>query len=125
MLIAVAAFGVFMCAACIVGMISPSLLTSLVPWFLKQRMAMVLAVGVRLAIGVLLIMAAPDSLYPLAFRILGGAMIFAAAVLPILGIARLARLVNWVAGWPPLALRAWLVFGFAFGAFLVYGTGLV
>lgn len=125
MLIAVAAFGAFMCLACVAGFIAPTMLTRLVPWFLKLRYAMVFAVGVRLAIGVLLIMAAPATLYPTAFRVLGGLMLLAAFVLPFLGIDRIARIVNWVAGWPSLAMRAWLLVGFAFGVFLIYGTGLV
>jgi hypothetical protein len=125
LLISIAAIGGFLCLACIVGFVVPTLLTRLVPWFLQLPGALAIAVAVRIAIGVALIVAAPDTRYPFAFQILGGLMLLAAAVLPLLGIARITRLVNWVAGWPPLAMRAWLVLGFAFGAFLVYGIGLV
>jgi len=125
LLILIAAIGGFLCCACIVGFVVPTLLTRLVPWFLQLRGALAIAVAVRLAIGVVLIVAAPDTRYPLAFQILGGLMLLAAAVLPLLGIARISRLVNWVAGWPPLAMRAWLCLGFGFGAFLLYGSGLV
>ena len=125
LLISIAAIGGFLCFACVVGFVIPTLLTRLVPWFLQLRGALAFAVAVRLAIGAVLIVAAPDTRYPLAFQILGGLMLLAAAVLPLLGIARISRLVNWVAGLPSLAIRAWLCLGFGFGAFLLYGSGLV
>ena len=84
-----------------------------------------LAVGIRLLLGVALIVAAPASLFPLVFRVIGVIAILAALALPIMGIERIRRLVGWFAALPSLALRLWLVFGFAFGAFLVYGTGVL
>ena len=125
LLMGIAALGVFLCFACIVGFIKPMTLTALVPWFLKLRGALAFAVAVRLAIGIALIVAAPDTRYPLAFQILGGLMLLAAAALPLIGLARVTRLVNWVAGWPPVAMRGWLLVGFAFGAFLIVGSGQV
>ena len=125
MLIAAAAFGAFLCAACIVGFIRPALLTNLVPWFLKLRWAMLLRRGRATAdwrgadprgTGLALPAGVPG--------IIGWLMIVAAVVLPIVGRERIVRLVNWVAAWPAVAMRAWLIVGFAFGAFLVYGTGL-
>lgn len=124
-MIAIAAVGAFICLTCIVGVIFPAKLTGLAPWFLKLRGALWIAVVARLAIGALLIQSAPDSRFPLAFQILGWVMVVAALLIPFIGIVRLTRLVDWVIAWPPMAMRAWLILGFAFGAFLVYGTGLI
>jgi hypothetical protein len=84
-----------------------------------------LAVGIRLLLGIALIVSAPQSLFPTAFRVLGVIAVVIALALPVIGIERIRRLVAWFAALPPLALRLWLVFGFAVGAFLIYGSGVL
>ncbi len=125
MLIIVAIVGVLVCLGCIVGIASPATLLGVVRSIMNKPAMVYLAIGVRFALGVLLILAAPAALYPLVFRIIGGIAILAALGLIVMGRERIIKLVEWFAGMPASAVRAWLVFGFVFGAFLVYGTGLV
>jgi len=125
MLIVIAIVGVLVCLGCIVGIASPSTLLGVVRAFMNKPGLIYLAVAVRLALGVLLILAAPASLFPMVFRVIGAIAIIAALALIFMGRVRIIKLVEWFVRMPPAAIRAWLIFGFAFGAFLVYGTGLV
>jgi hypothetical protein len=125
MLVIVAAVGALVCLGCIVGIVSPAALLGVVRSVMNKPGLVYLAIGVRLGLGVILILAAPASLFPLVFRIIGVVAIIAALGLLVMGRARITRLVEWFAGMPERSVRAWLVFGVAFGAFLVYGTGLV
>jgi hypothetical protein len=125
MLIIVAVVGVLVCLGCIVGIASPATLLRVVRSVMNTPAMVYLVVGVRLALGGVLILAAPAALFPLVFRIIGVIAIIAALALLVMGRARIIKLVEWFAGMPASAVRAWLVFGFAFGAFLVYGSGLI
>ncbi|MGI9343354.1 MAG: hypothetical protein ACR2QV_10915 [Gammaproteobacteria bacterium] len=124
MLTIVAVFGLLVCLGCIVGIAATSVLMRIMDMVMSRPGILYLAVGVRLLLGVALIVAAPASLFPVLFRIFGVIAILAALALPIMGIERIRRLVAWVAALPSIALRLWLVVGFAFGAFLIYGTGI-
>ncbi|MFW2403930.1 MAG: hypothetical protein ACN4GT_04115 [Gammaproteobacteria bacterium] len=124
MLMIVAAVGVLVCLGCIVGIVSPNTLMGVVRSVMNKPIMIYLAVGVRLALGVLLILVASASLFPLVFRVIGAIAILAALGLLLMGRARIVKLVEFFAGMSAGAFRAWLIFGFVFGAFLVYGTGL-
>lgn len=125
MLTIIALFGLLVCLGCIVGIAATPVFMRIMDMAMARPGILYLAVGIRLLLGVALIVAAPDSLFPVLFRIVGVVAILAALALPIMGIERIRRLVGWFAALPPLALRLWLVFGFAFGAFLIYGTGVL
>jgi hypothetical protein len=83
---------------------------------------MYVAVMVRLTIGVLLVLAAPHSLFPLAFEILGWIAIVAALLVPVVGRERIDRLLDWWSRRSTLGIRLWSLAGLAFGCFLVYGA---
>jgi hypothetical protein len=78
------------------------------------------AVVARLILGAALVIAAPGSRFPLIFEILGWFAIFAAVVIVLMGRERLRRFVALFERMSPLLIRIWLLFGAAFGAFLVY-----
>jgi hypothetical protein len=79
------------------------------------------AIVLRLVLGAALVIAAPESRFPLFFEILGGIAIVAAVALLLMGRERLRKFVAWFERMPPAMIRVWLLFGIAFGAFLVYG----
>ena len=81
-----------------------------------------LAVVIRLIFGAALVIAAPDSRFPLIFEVLGWLAIFAALVIVFMGRARLRRFMALFERMSPVFIRIWLLFGAAFGAFLVYGV---
>lgn len=125
MLIIVAVVGVLVCLGFIVGIASPATLLGVVRSVMNKPALLWAAVGVRLPIGIVLILAAPASLFPLVFRVLGVIAILETLGLVLMGQARIIKLAEWFTGMSVSAVRAWLICGFALGAFLVYGTGLV
>ena len=123
MLVAIAIFGVLVCLGSLVGIVAPGRLIGVVRKVMYLPSVLYLAVIVRIALGVLLIASASVSRFPTAFLTIGWIAIAAALAIPFIGQVRLIRLMEWFAGLPAVAIRGWLVFGFALGVFLIYGAG--
>lgn len=115
-------FGAAVSAASVWGIVSPSGLITAVRTVFDNSWGMPLAVIVRLVLGAALILVAPEAKFPMFFKIVGGVVILTAILLPIIGKERIRRLLAWAEGWPVPGIRLWLLFGFAFGAFLIYGV---
>ncbi len=118
----VAVFGILIFAASCWGVAAPRRLLRTVEGMMASGIGMPFAVGVRLILGAALIAAAPGSLTPRIFVIVGGFSITAAVVLPFIGRENVSRLVQWLEIWPSYVLRSWLVFGALFGAYLAYAV---
>jgi hypothetical protein len=112
-------FGVLVTALGAVGLARPVALISLVerPW--QTRAGLLLAVAVRVVLGVALLVAAPDSRFPATLRALGGLSLLAAVALPLVGFERLRRFVQWWAERPSGFVRAWSAAALLFGVFVV------
>jgi len=80
----------------------------------------VLAVSLRILIGILFIIAAPGTRASLFVQTVGVIAILAGLLLAILGPARLQQFVVWFLAKPDGFFRAISVFGFAFGAVVVW-----
>lgn len=104
------------------GVFSPAGLTKTVFGVFDKPYTMHLAVGVRLVLGAALILAAPESRFPIGFLVLGWAAIVAAVLIAIAGKERIKKVMEWGTRQPPLAMRAWCLLGVAFGAFLFAGV---
>ncbi len=118
-LVAGAALSVLVC----IGIVSPAQVLSFVGRTMASPWGIVLAVGIRLVLGVAMLVAAPASPYPLAFTVVGWIAIAAAVVGLLLGRQRLQRFAQWwIDRFGPVGTRAWLVIALAFAAFLVYGV---
>ena len=105
------------------GMLAPAKLVTMVTSAMDKPWGIYVAVVVRLVLGAALIIAASASLFPVAFQVLGAIAIVAAVALAVMGRERIRRLIAW---WTekmsaPM-IRLWLLFGMAFGGFLVYGV---
>ena len=120
--IVVRVLGAVIIAASLFGMVAPVSLIAAVRRVTRNPAGLGFAVGVRIVLGASLLTAAQVSDFPAAFTVLGWIAILAAIGLLILGRSRMSRLVAWVARWPSGAIRAALVFGLLFGAFLIYGV---
>lgn len=119
---AVIGIGAIISLICLTGIMMPAQLLHAVKAAWAYRAALLVAVSVRLATGVLLVLAAPHSRFPLTFRILGWFVIVAALLLPLVGRERIGRLLD---GWSrrsAAVIRLWALAGLAFGCFLVYGA---
>lgn len=115
-------FGAAICVACVWGIYSPSGLMTAVRTGWDKSWGMPAAVIVRLALGALLIYVAPETRFPVFFKVLGGMAMLAAILLLLVGKDRISRLMAWFERMPALGIRLWLLFGIAFGALLIYGV---
>jgi len=113
-------FGAATCIVCALGIYAPNRLIEAVKSIWGKRWGIYAAVIVRLLLGTLLIIAAPDSRFPVVFKALGWLSIIAAILIPSLGRTRLDRLINWFTALPSSLVRFWLLFGIEFGGFLIY-----
>jgi hypothetical protein len=105
------------------GMFAPDKLMTFVTSAMDQHRGMYIAIAVRLALGLALISVAPASLFPVVFQVLGWIAIISAIALAAAGRERVRRLIAWVSErFSAFMVRLWLLFGIAFGAFLVYGV---
>jgi hypothetical protein len=105
------------------GMSEPTRLMTFVTSAMDKQWGIYIAVIVRLALGVALIVVAPSSKFPIAFQVLGWIAIVAAVALVAMGRERLRRfIVWWSERFSASIIRLWLMFGLAFGAFLIYGV---
>ena len=118
--ILVLAFGVMVCALSLWGFFAPGKLLKLVNGAIEKDWGIHLAVVARLLLGTALIISAPDSCFPLTFEILGWIAIAAAVIILFLGRERLRKFLSWFERFSHAAIRLWLLFGIAFGAFLIY-----
>ena len=80
----------------------------------------VMAVAIRIAMGVLLWVLAEDLRHPMVMRILAVIAVAAAIVILLMGRARLDRLVDWWLARSDALVRVSLLFAAAFGGYLVY-----
>jgi hypothetical protein len=76
--------------------------------------------ALRIAIGLVFVLAAPASRAPRTVRVLGLIVIIAGLSTPWFGVARARAVVNWLATAEPLLMRLDAVVGMAIGGFLVY-----
>jgi hypothetical protein len=76
--------------------------------------------GLRIAIGLVFVLAAPASRSPRTLRVLGLIVIVAGLSTPWFGVGRGRAVVNWLASAGPLLMRLDASVGMALGGFLVY-----
>jgi hypothetical protein len=119
---AIMGIGAIISLVCLTGVMLPAQLLHAVKASWQYPGAIYVAVLVRLAIGVLLVLAAPHSRFPLAFEILGWIAIVAALLVPVVGRERIGRLLDWWSRRSTPGIRLWSLAGLAFGCFLVYGA---
>lgn len=102
------------------GIFLPEKLVTRVRSFMAGRHGMVTAIGVRLLLAALLWFTAPDSQTPTIFRVFAIITLAAAVVFPFVGIDRIRKLIDYVAGWPKWALRLDCLLGAVLGLFLLW-----
>ena len=121
--IVVLAMGAAICVFAAWGVYAPQELMRLLKGIMEKDWAIHLAIAVRLAMGIALIFAAPESRFPLAFLILGWVAIAAGVAVALMGRQRLRRFINWwIERFSPAGIRLWLLFAIAFGGILIYGV---
>jgi hypothetical protein len=115
-------FGAATIVAGIIIVIYPESIFGLVRRKLDSLGLHILAVVVRIIIGVALIMCAAESKYPTAILILGWISIVAASVLGIMGRSNFKRLMSWALSVAPSFGRIGGLLAILFGGFLIYAV---
>ena len=119
MTLLVVLLGMLIAGLGVVGSVRPQLITgAVVGW--QPRTRSLAAIGVRVIFGVVLLLGASDSRFPVVLYVLGGIALVTAVALALLGATRTDRLVQWWFGQPLGLIRTWLLGAVLFGAFLVY-----
>jgi uncharacterized membrane protein YjfL (UPF0719 family) len=118
----VAAVGTVIALLCIWGLFSPQKLVDYVKGVMDDSRGLAIAVGMRILLGLALLVAAGSSQFPQIFQVLGWLALAAAVVLLIVGAELPRKLIAGVAAMNPLLIRVWLLFGVAFGAFLSFAA---
>jgi hypothetical protein len=115
-------FGLLIVSTCLCSLFKPQWLFEFARPMLEQGWLMSLAVGIRVALGIALLLVAEASAFPLTFKILGGIALVAAVALPFIGMTRIKTLIDWMETLPAIAIRLWVVVGIALGGFLLLGV---
>jgi hypothetical protein len=113
-------FGLLIFLAGIIIVINPDTIFGVLRNNLEKVSLHVLAVGVRVVIGILLILSASASKYPTIIAILGWLSLVAAATLFVIGRRRFLRLMCWALSLPQPYSRISGLVAMAFGGFLVH-----
>lgn len=113
--------GVVIAVIGVVGVLVPASFRSLINAFRSRSMLYVAAV-IRIAIGIVLILAAPECLFPLGIRVLGILAIVAGAVLPFLKQSVVDALFDWMAQMSSGVIRSWALVAVVLGGFLIYAA---
>lgn len=106
----------------IIIVINPETIFGLLRNKLESLSLHILAVVVRVILGVALIMYATESRYPTVISILGWISIVAASVLGIMGHTNFKRLMSWALSLAPSFGRIGGLLAILFGSFLIYAV---
>lgn len=115
------ALSLMIIALCVFGMAQPHRLVALVR-SVDSTAGLSAAVVVRLLLAATLWLTAPVSHTPTVFKALAAIALIAAVALPLIGRARMGRLIDYFATWPQWLIRAQCVVGAAFGVFLIWSV---
>ena len=120
MMLLIVGFGMAMAVAGVSIVINPELIFGYLRRNSDSPGVHLLAILVRLVLGVLLVVYAGASRYPLIMEILGWLSLTAAIVLGLIGRRRFIGLMSWALGFTGAMGRVAGLFAVAFGGFLVY-----
>jgi len=101
----------------LIGASRPRVLRMLVRSFRSAAM-LYLAAAIRVALGIVLLIAAPGCRFTIGVYVLGVITLFSGLILPVLGKARFLALVDWWLGLSDGTIRAWVFLAILYGAFL-------
>jgi uncharacterized protein YhfF len=113
--------GVLMASLGVLGAYVPEVFLAVVTFFQPAPMIYVAAV-VRMAVGVILWLAAADSRTPMLFRVLGAFLFAGGALTPFFGAAIGRTILHMWASYGHAMVRAWGLVATALGVFIIYSV---
>lgn len=114
------AIGVIASGFGLMGVLRPSRLQSIVAAVWRAPWGPYTVGSLRVAVGVILLVVAPESRFPTALGVIAVLAIIGGLAVPAIGRERARRFVDWWRGQHDTFVRAWAVAAAAFGAFIVY-----
>lgn len=121
MTLVVALFGGFVAVLGAVGVASPERLLARVA-DAQERLGLYFLAGLRIFLGMALVLAAPPSRAPLYLTALGALSLVSGAITPFFGTRRLQAMLGWWRARPAWAVRCWSAFVLVFGLSLVWAV---
>ena len=115
-------FGALISLGSALFIVRPNKLFSILTKYGDSLSLHLLAVIVRILLGVALVIGASDSKYPIVLQIFGWLLIFVASVLGVIGRERFKSLIKWSVKLSLLLQRLAAVLGILFGCFLIYAV---
>ena len=116
------AFATFMISAGLVILVNPSIVLVSISRYSDSLALFVSAIGVRFIAGIVLLLYAAQSKFPLALTILGCIFLIAALAIAVMGRDRLKRLIEWTFNFMAPYARIVGFLAMCFGGFLVYAV---
>lgn len=113
-------FGALTCLAGIIILISPAIVFGFLQKHSEKIELQILAIALRLVLGIFLIIQSGVSKYPFVIEIIGLLSIIAAVFFAVIGRNNYIRLMNWALSQVKTLGRIGGIFASAFGAFLIY-----
>ena len=113
-------FGVLILMAGIVIIINPETLFGFLRNNSEKLVLQVLAIVVRVMLGLLLVYQSSESRYPLVIEVIGWLSLVAAIFLAVIGRRNFSRLMSWALSFVKPYGRVGGILAAAFGAFLIY-----
>lgn len=121
MVLLVQIFAAFVALIGFLGLFTPAKLVGMVAALFDGIAGLWVAVSLRLVIGVLLLLTASASRFPLVFQIIGAISIVSAVVAVFMGQERIKNFTMWFVRKPAGFTRLWSLIAIAFGVFIYYG----
>jgi hypothetical protein len=113
--------GLLICALGTLGIATPEVFVRTVRFF-QTPPTLYLALVIRVAVGVVLVLAAPASRAPRVLRVLGFLVVIGGVLTPFVGVRGAEAIIEWwSAGGAPL-VRVWAGVALAIGIFIVYAV---
>jgi hypothetical protein len=106
-------------AVAALGVVSPSRLTGTLRKA-QTRGGLILVAAVRVVLGVALVFSAPESRAPGLIAFIGVVALLKGLALPLMGVERWRRSVNWWSARSSSLLRGWSLLAVAIGLFVAY-----
>jgi len=113
-------FGFLTCLAGIVILINPQLIFGILEKYSGRIELYILAILIRLLLGILLIIQAGVSKFPLVIEVIGWLAIIAALTFALMGRNRFIRFIEWALSLVDKLGRVGGIIAFSFGAFIIY-----
>ncbi len=122
MRVAIAIVGAVIGVLGVMGFAAPSGMSRTLDGFKSSPIKIYGWAGVRVLMGVILILGASGTAFPRLIRVIGAVLVLKAALVPLLGFEQVRSILGWFQARPPLLIRLLFLLVASFGAFLVWAA---